>query len=129
MTPIPPADPAGLAQFKTEQLMLDLLRRALTIPVYPAVMIRAAAIYCCATYVLEGEDGVRPVFAQLRPKLANAMDSVADPVTAEEINVGITAALCAGDREFAHAYFLRRYKRWLTVEIETSISGCKPLYE
>jgi capsular polysaccharide biosynthesis protein len=182
MTPTTPADAAGLAQFDTEQLMLDLLRRAnlalrdyktgeserlfravlayrpndgailqvlgelalantnweeardlarrsLCVPVPHPVLIRAAAIFCCAAYMLEGEEGVRPTFAQLRTKLAQAMDAVADPVTDEEINVGITAALCAGDREFAHTYFLRRYKPWLTVEVETSISGCMPLYE
>ena len=180
MTPTPPADAAGLAQFDTEQLMLDLLRRAnlalrdyktgeserlfravlayrpddgallqvlgelalantnweeardfarrsLGVPVPSPVLIRATAIFCCAAYMLEGEDGVRLTFAKLRPKLALAMDAVPDPTAAEDINVGVTAALCAGDRDFAHRYFLRRFDRWIPPDVETTISSGIPL--
>ncbi len=182
MTPTPPADAAGLAQFDTEQLMQDLLRRAnlalgdyksgeserllravlayrpndgpilqvlgeialananweeardlagrsLTVPVPHTVLIRASAIYCCAAYMLEGEDGARPMFEKLRPKLARAMDAIADPTNAEDTNVGVTAALCAGDRDFAHTYFMRRFVPYVPADVETTISRCVPLYE
>lgn len=96
--------------------------QALGAPMPHNVFIRASAIYCCATWMMSGEAGVKPGYEMLRDRLTHALDTLGEKLPPAEMNLGISSAMCAGDHAFAHRYFMRRFADVLPPDVQTRIS-------
>lgn len=103
----------------------ELQALAATLP--HAGFIRACAILCCATWMKAGWTAVTPAYELLRDRLIHAMDSAADRLTPAEMNLGISAAMCASDHATAHKYFMRRFASVLPPDVQTRISPATTL--
>lgn len=101
--------------------------QALGAPMPHSVFIRACAILCCATWMRDGEAGVQPAYEMLRDKLKHALDTAGEKLPTAEMNLGISAAMCAGDHETAHKYFLRRFAGMVPPDVQTRISPATTL--
>ena len=96
--------------------------QALSAPMPHNAFIRACAILCCATWMIDGEAGVKPGYEMLRDKLTHALDTLGENIDEAEMNLGISACMCAGDHATAHKYFMRRFASVLPPDVQTRTS-------
>ena len=100
----------------------DVAMESLQSALAPTVFARSCAIFASAAWKMQGAEGVQPLYAQLRPKLIEAMDLFAAKNMIPETNLGITTAMCAGDLDLAHTYFMRRFAGVVPSHLSTAIS-------